>query len=285
MMGAGFVGGTVGIFVKFTYSATTIGPLSLVWVRLIFALALVGSFARVKHCEFDFTPREITLFAVFGLCGFAVMQSLFYTSFAYTSVAHTVALLYTAPAFVAILSKIFLKERLTRDKIIAVLMSILGACLILGLARGEQLFASRTQIGDWLGLASGLAYSSWYIFGKILGTNQDPAVTSLVAMCFGFLFMLPLVVLLEGVHVPHDVTGWSLVAATGISTGIAYLLYFSGLKLIDATRASVFAIVEPLSAAVLAFLFLQEILSLDSFLGFGLIIASIVLTSRKMTDS
>jgi len=66
-----------------------------------------------------------------------------------------------------------------------------------------------------------------------------------------------------------------------VPTAIAYVLYLTGLKLIDATKASVFAIVEPLTAAVFGYLLLQETLSYDSILGFILIISSIVLLARS----
>jgi DME family drug/metabolite transporter len=133
-----------------------------------------------------------------------------------------------------------------------------------------------------LALGSGLAYSSWYIFGKILGKNREPAVTSLIALSFGALFLLPLTVGIEGIRVPNSPLAWGLLALVGlIPSTLAYLFYLGGLKLIDATKASVFAIVEPLSAAVLAFVFFHEILSYDSLLGFVLIISSIVLVSRR----
>lgn len=148
VMGAGFLWGTLGILTKTTYSLATVGPISLAWFRLVFALPLLGAFIAAKRYQLSMTRREIALFVGFGFCSLAVFHSVYFTSFAYTSVQHAVALLYTAPAFVAILSKIILKEHLTRGKIVAVLLAILGTFLILGLARGEPLFTSRTQIGD-----------------------------------------------------------------------------------------------------------------------------------------
>lgn len=72
-----------------------------------------------------------------------------------------------------------------------------------------------------------------------------------------------------------------MVAEVGlVPTACAYMLYFGGLRLVDATRASVFAIMEPVSASALAFFFLHETLAYDSFLGFVLIISSILLISR-----
>jgi drug/metabolite transporter (DMT)-like permease len=282
VMGAGFLWGTLGILTKLTYSVTTIGPVSLAWFRLIFAIPLLALFTVAKRYRISLTRREAVLFVGFAFCGLAVFHALYFTSFAYTTVQHAVALLYTAPAFVAILSRLILKEHLTRMKIVAVALSILGTFLILGLASGEQLFASRTQVGDWLAVGSGLAYSTWYIFGKVLGKNREATVTSFIVLCFGAVLLLPPVIALEGLRAPQGLAAWSLIAMIGIvPTSMAYILYLTGLKLIDATKASVFAIVEPVSASILAFMFFHETLSPSSFLGFGLIISSIILISTR----
>lgn len=282
IMCAGVFWGTMGIIGKVIYSTTNIGPISLALYRLFFAIPIFTFITVANRYKVSLTRREMILFACFGFCSLTVFEALYFTSFSYTSVQHAAALLYTAPAFVALLSWFFLKERLTSGKVLAVVLSVLGAFLVMGVVRGESLFASKTQIGDWLALASGLAYSSWYIFGKVLGKNREPAVTSLIGLSFGAIFLLPLTAGIEGIRVPNSPIAWGLLALVGvIPTTVAYLFYLGGLKLIDATKASVFAIVEPLSAAVLAFVFFHETLSYDSFLGFFLIISSILLVSKR----
>jgi DME family drug/metabolite transporter len=86
-------------------------------------------------------------------------------------------------------------------------------------------------------------------------------------MCFGALFLMPLTLLTQGLTLPNGLLAWRLVAEIGIVlTASAYMLYFGGLRLIDATKASVFAIVEPPSASVLGFFLLHETFAYDSFI-------------------
>ncbi len=86
----------------------------------------------------------------------------------------------------------------------------------------------------------------------------------------------------EGFRQPQSLLAWQLLLIMGlVPTAAAYLLFFGGLKLVEATKASVFAIVEPISAATLGFLFFQEWFSYDSFAGFVLIISSIILISTS----
>lgn len=280
IMGAGLLWGTTGVISKITYAQTNVGPISLAWFRLAFAIPILALLVALKRYEISLTIREVVLFAGFGFCSLTVFEVLLFSSFAYTTVQHAAALLYTAPAFVAVLSWLILKEHISNAKVVAVALSILGASLILGIARAEPMFGSKTQFGDWLAVGSGIAYSSWYIFGKVLGKNRQPAVTSLLAMCFGALFLFPIMIGLEGLRVPQNLFAWQLVALIGIvPTATAYVLYMGGLQLVDATKASVFAIVEPVSAAILGFWFFGEVMSFDSLIGFALIISGIVLIS------
>jgi DME family drug/metabolite transporter len=282
-MSAGCLWGTFGILTKTTYALTTLGPISLAWFRLIFAVPFLGFLIVVKRYRVSVSRGEVGLFLGFGFFSLTVFEALYFTSLAYTTVQHAAALLYTAPAFVAILSWFFLKEKLTARKIGAIVLSVLGAFLILGLVENEPLFASRTQIGDWLALGSGLAYSTWYIYGKVLCRNREPAVTAFLGMCIGGVMLFPLAFVTEGLQVPQSLTGWELVAAVGIvPTAMAYLVYLAGLKLIEATTASVFAIMEPLTSAILAFYLFQETLTYASLIGFGLIISSILLISTAV---
>ena len=283
-MVAGVLWGTTGIIVKAIYAATSLGPISVSFFRLVFALPFLACLIAAKRYDLSMSKREIGIFAGFGFCSLALFVSLYFASFAYTTVQHAAALLYTAPAFVALLSWIILKEQMTRTKVAAVVLSILGASLIVGVLRGGQLFGSTTQVGDWLAIGSGLAYSTWYIFGKVLGRNREPAVVALVGMCFGAVFLFLIALGAGALQFPNDAAAWELLTLLGlVPTALAYLSYLTGLRLIDATKASVYAIMEPITAVILGSVILQETLSYDSLLGFALIVSSILLISYHST--
>ena len=274
--------GVTGITVKAIYALTPLGPISISLYRLVLALPFLAGLVAAKRYDLSMTRREAVIFGGFGFCSLAVFVTVYFASFAYTTVQHATALLYTAPAFVALLSWIILKEHMTKAKVTAVILSVLGAFLIVGILKGGQIFGSRTQIGDWLAIGSGLAYSSWYIFGKVLGRNRDPAVVCFVGMCFGALFLLLIALGAGAFQLPDGAIAWGLLLFLAlVPTVLAYLSYLAGLRLIDATKASVFALVEPVTAVILGSLILHETLSYDSLLGFVLIVSSIVLVSRS----
>jgi drug/metabolite transporter (DMT)-like permease len=281
---AGVLWGVTGIIVKTIYAVTPLGPISISLFRLIVALPFLAGLVTIRRYNLSMTRREAVIFAGFGFCSLTVFVTVYFASFAYTTVQHASALLYTAPAFVALLSWMILKEQMTRSKVTAVVLSVVGAFLIVGVLKGGRLFASRTQIGDWLAIASGVAYSTWYIFGKVLGKNREPAVVCVVGMSFGALFLFFVAVATGTLQLPNGTIAWELMLLLGtVPTALAYLFYLTGLKLIDATKASVFAIIEPVTAVILGALLLRETLSYDSLLGFVLIVSSIILISRSTT--
>jgi len=284
VMIAGVLWGVTGIIVKTIYAVTPLGPISISLFRLIVALPFLAGLVTIRRYNLSMTRREAVIFAGFGFCSLTVFVTVYFASFAYTTVQHASALLYTAPAFVALLSWMILKEQMTRSKVTAVVLSVVGAFLIVGVLKGGRLFASRTQIGDWLAIASGVAYSTWYIFGKVLGKNREPAVVCVVGMSFGALFLFFVAVATGTLQLPNGTIAWELMLLLGtVPTALAYLFYLTGLKLIDATKASVFAIIEPVTAVILGALLLRETLSYDSLLGFVLIVSSIILISRSTT--
>lgn len=286
VMVAGVLWGVTGIIVKTIYALTSLGPISISLFRLLLALPFLIGLVAIRKYDLSMTRREVGIFAGFGFCSLTVFVTVYFASFAYTTVQHAAALLYTAPTFVAVLSWIILKERMTRSKIASVVLSVLGAFLIVGILKGGQLFASKTQIGDWLAIGSGLAYSTWYIFGKVLGRNREAAVVCVFGMSFGAFFLFLVSIATGTFQFPNSQIAWELLVALGVfPTALAYLFYLSGLKLIDATKASVFAIVEPVTAVILGALLLQEAFSYDSLVGFILIVSSILLISRPASGS
>lgn len=144
----------------------------------------------------------MALFVGFGFCGVTVVDALFFTSLAYTSVQHAATLMYTAPALVAILSWLVLREQLSHARIVAVLFAVAGAFLVLGVTK-LPLLTLGNQLGHWLALSSGVVYSFSFIFGKVLCRKHEPAFTSFFTLFIGMLLLLPVMFALEGFRLPQ----------------------------------------------------------------------------------
>jgi len=281
IMLAGIFWGTIGVLAKSVFLTGTMGALGISFWRGAVAIPILSAFFVLTRRKLPRIGRKaIPLFVAFGLISYSLFQALYMSAFARTTVAHAAALLYVAPIFVAIFSRVLFRERMTVAKIVGVALAIAGAGLVVGLAHGSSVFDSATFAGDMLAIGAGGAYSTWYIFGKLAGQRYDPLTTTFWVMLVGTLALLPPTVILEPSAFAGLRESWYLVLLVAlVPTVAAYVTYLHGLRLVEATRASVYATVEPIAAAITAYLIFQETLTIDAFAGVGVILVSIVLVS------
>jgi drug/metabolite transporter (DMT)-like permease len=186
-------------------------------------------------------------------------------------------LLYTAPAWVIVLSRIFLKESITPAKISAVVLTLIGISAI-SLGRDAGHDGGPVSVPAIVfGLSSGFCYSLYYIFGKFFSGRYSAYNLFLYVLPVGALGLLPWVT-----FAPKTPTAWlALISLVIISTYGANSCYYSGLKYLEAGRASITATLEPVVAAAVAFFWWGEVFTLQSYLGSAVILAAVVLMIRN----
>lgn len=204
----------------------------------------------------------------------------FFFSYRTTTIANAVLTHYTAPLFVALLAPVFLKERLTRKMLLAVLIGSLGLWIMLGISGsafvGLLLAGDKNTAGIMAGLFSGLSYAVLIIVFRSVALAYSSLVMTLFQNCMVCLLLAPFV-------------AWSSVtpaeAALLLLTGVVHstiapLLYFKGLSQVTSNRAAILGYLEPLCAILLGLLFLGEAVNAQSILGGAMILLSGYLTIR-----
>lgn len=221
-------------------------------------------------------PRDLGLFAAFGLLGVAAFFVVYMTAINTTTVATAAILLYTAPAFVLVLSALLFGETLTTPKAIAVACAFIG-CVLVG--RGYDLSSLRLNLpGVLAGLASGLAYALYTIFGKAALRRYSPLTTLTYALGFGTIFLGTVALSTTVIPRAHPSSGWlALVYLALVTTLLAQVLYLAGLRYIDAGPASLLATVEPVTAALLGYLVLGERLEGLQIAGGALVVGAVII--------
>lgn len=220
-------------------------------------------------------PRDLPAFVAFALVGVTLFYAALNLAIDAAGVSLAFVLLYTAPAFVAVLAALLLGERLTPLKIALVLTSMLGVLLV---TRGEGATVSVGAVA-W-GLVSGISYASYYLFGKWALRRYRPVTIFAYVMPLGALGLLPLVDF-EVLRVGSRVIWFDLALMGALSTYLAYFVYYSGLRTVEASRAVLVATVEPLLAALLAAMLFGERLGLSGVIGGALILAAATLAGLR----
>jgi DME family drug/metabolite transporter len=263
--------GLIGPLSKLAFAAG-MDTVEVAFWRTTLAWALFAAQA-VKDRETRIEPRDLPAVAGFGVAGIAGLFGAYVVAVEAGGAALASVLLYTAPAWVAVMAWFFLKEPMGGFKVAAVAATIVG---VAGVSLGPG-YSGGAAIGVKaivFGLLSGVSYALYYIFGKYyLGRYKTPTL---------FLYALPVgsLALLPFTHFTRPTLAGALpcIVLTVCSTYLAYTLYYAGLKRLEATRAAVVATLEPVTAAILAFVLFGERFSLAGYLGAGLILGSVLLT-------
>jgi DME family drug/metabolite transporter len=253
-------------------------PLELSVWRASIAGALFAAHAAVRG-KVRVARGDWPVLAMFAVIGVSV----FYLSYLFAvrtgGAALAAILLYTAPAWVAVASALWLHEPMTRRKLGALALTLVGvACVALGArAVGEHLHVGAAALG-W-GLLSGLAYASYYLFGKRYFTRYEAPTLFMYVLPLGALLLVP------AVHVStKSAATWGWIAFVGIVPPyLALQLYEAGLKRVEATRAVTVATLEPVIAAALAFVVWGEALRPIGYAGAALVLTGVLLMSSART--
>lgn len=222
--------------------------------------------------------HDLLFFAVFGACSlggfFASNQYAIQTGGA----ALASVLLYTAPAWVAVFSRIFFHDGVTPLKAVAIIVSLAGVASISlagsGPAAAEGVeAAAHAGAGVFFGLLAGLLYATHYVFSKKYLSLYSACTLYGYCMLFGALSLFPFVTfsLKSGAD-------WAVLFFLGlVSTYCAYLIYCEGLKRLDATRAAVLATLEPVVATLAAWRLWGEIFTAGGWIGAVLILSAVLI--------
>ncbi len=241
----------VGIFTALLLAAG-LGAMEIAFWR-----AAIAAAAFTVHClvtgQYSLRRRsDLAVFAVFGLVGVTLFYSSLSVAIDAGGISLAVVLLYTAPVFVIILARIFLGESLTAAKTMAVALVVAGVALIAFGGDSTGISISAVSIG-W-GLCAGLSYALLSVGGKHLLTRYHPVTIYAYMIPVGALGLVPIVEL----SLPSATTFLWLIPLGILSTYASSLLYYTGLRRAQASRAVLVASTEPVIAAVLAAIFFGE---------------------------
>ncbi len=240
------------------------------WRALIGALALAGLLAILRPQHLRIRPGDLPFFALYGFVGVTMNFWAYFSAVKFTTLAVAITLLYTYPAFVVLLSALFLRERPTSTKAVAVVVTLLGSALVAQVHQADWLQLNLR--GILFGLLSGLSMATYSIFGKRALSRYAPWTVVLYAFGAGGLFLAGLsgLRLLQAIRYPAVAWLWILGLALIPSLG-GYALYTFGLRDLQASQASIIATWEVVTAAFLGWLLFGEHLAAVQYLGAALV--------------
>lgn len=238
-------------------------------------LLLLAIFAIKDRSVFHIQLAHLKYFLGTGIVSVVLFTCCYFTCQKLCSLSVASILLYTAPSFVVLLSAVLWKEPVTKKKLLALVLTLVGCALVCGVFSGGL---TVTPLGILLGLGAGFFYALYSIFGRYALAHYS----SMTVTVWTFLIAGPasLVLLLKGSNALEVVQAQPSLAliAVGLvvfSTVAPYILYTRGLAQVESGQASIIASLEPVVASLTGALVFGEALGLPAIAGILCVLAGV----------
>ncbi|MDX3612157.1 DMT family transporter [Streptomyces europaeiscabiei] len=278
--------GTGGAVAAELYDVGGIGPISVSFWRFLTGLGLLLTVHLVRRTRrpetalslratYAANPRR-ALLTGFGL---AVYQTAYFASVQQAGLTvATVVTLGSGPVLVTVGARLTLGERTGAAGTAAVVSGVIGLVLLMGGADGSTGPAPLLGIG--YALLSAVGYAGVTLLGRFSGRKNAGGAfeATVTGFAVGTVCLLPMA-LLEGMLPDMERGAWTLgliLYLGAVPTALAYTLFFVGLAAVRATTASVVALVEPLTAAVIGVLVFDERLNAVVLTGTALLLFAVL---------
>ena len=271
---AGCLWGTMGIFVRYL-NAIGLEAMEIVEARAaLTAAAMFAALVLFRRDLLRVNIRDLWVFAGGGIVSVILFNFCYFQTIQRASLSTAAILLYTSPVFVLLLSVPLFGEKLTKKKILCLMMAITGCALSSGLAGGMAL----SPMTLLFGLGSGFGYGLYSIFSRFaLQKGYHPITITAYIFLFGALGGIPLTDFGQLIRVAGaDGSNLAYLGTyTLVTTIVPYISYTTGLQQVENGVAAVLACIEPVMATVFGIFFFSEMPDLSGWLGILLVLIAL----------
>ena len=273
ILAAAALWGIIGVWNR-NLMAAGLSPTGIVVVRNFGGmLLLLAVFAVKDRGVFRVRREHLKYFFGTGIISVVLFTSCYFSCQKICSLAVASILLYTAPSFVVILSAMLWKEPVTKKKLLALALTLVGCACVCGVFDGGL---TVTFTGILLGLGAGFFYALYSIFGRYALAHYS----SMTVTVWTFIFAGPAsLVMLRPAEMRAVFTApsaWLLAAGLVVFSTVApYILYTRGLARVESGKASIMASLEPVVAALAGVLIFGEPMGPLTLLGILCVLAGV----------
>ncbi|MEA4962567.1 DMT family transporter [Lutispora sp.] len=253
-----------------------IHPTQLIFIRfLIGGLALLPWVIAKKE---KISVKDWMFFAGLGILNTVISMGSLQLAISMGKASTAAILISSNPIFVVMFSYLLLKEKITKNSIICMILGIIGITLIIykGGSGGD------TAMSLFLGIVASLTFGLYSVLGKMKADNISSITMISLSAIIGAICTIPLLLYmgLPVLYFPRE--GFFRIMYLGlILSGFAYITFIEALKILSASKGSMVFFLKPAVATVLAVIFLGEKISAKTILGMAFVAAGILINFYK----
>lgn len=260
--------------------------LSTGFIGLLIFLIVSGRIRKLA----ELSSRDVFASLGLGVFGFFCYQILTFSALARIPASMNAVLVSTNVVFIALLAALILKERIVPARIAGITIALLGVVLVTfntGFSLGEGR-GGIDLLGCAFSLLAAFSFALYSVIGKRILTSNDPLIVAALALFSGAVLLNVFTAVTVG-HSAIINAGWPtflLMVFLGLTMiGIAYPLWFTCLKRLPASHASIYIYLTPVFAVILSLIILHERFSWLFWVGGACILGGIIITNRFAADT
>lgn len=271
-------------FIATKLAVLEVSPATLVWLRFAMGVVILGIAAHHRGELVAVTGRELAVFTGLGLIGITFHQWLQSNALVTAQASTSGWIVASTPIFIAILSRLVLREHLAPSAVAGIAMAAAGVVLVVSKGDLASLRAGHFGTpGDLLIVISAPNWAIFSVLSRRVLASQPPARVMFYVMAAGWLLSTPLLATGGGLGevARLTATGWLSVAFLGIAcSGLAYIWWYDALHRLPASQAGALLYLEPLVAMAVAAIVLGEPVRIAMILGGAVILTGVWLVNR-----
>ncbi len=274
--------GCIGLFLN-RLAAHGVSDMQAVVLRSGLAACSTGIFILVRNPRlFRIRAKDLWCFAGTGAVSLTTFNYCYFSAIRHTQMSVAAAFLYTAPAFVILLSRLLFSESITARKICALALTLAGCFFVSGAAAAG--LAGVGLPGLLYGVGAGFFYALYSIFGRY-ALNKGYSSLTIVFYTF-VLSVLSALPIMDSHGLAAALSNASaILSALGlgiVSCSLPYVFYTAGLSRLHNGKASILASLELVVASLIGYLVFHEAMSGDKITGAAMIFASVIVLNIRI---
>jgi len=240
-------------------------------------LFIIILFQRKISIIKKYNLNDFKTFAYMGFFGIFLYHICLFGALMFAPAQEAFIVNYTWPIWVLFFAVILLKEHFNFKKILAILLSFIGVCIVI--TQGNFFSLSVLNIkGDLFALAGAIFYGLFSVLGK----KQNYEKITSMFFYYGFAFIYILIIILLFYQIPQlGLFEFFGLIWLGVSNSLGFVFWFLALKKGETAKISNLIFLTPFFALVYIYLLVGETILLSSLIGLILIIIGIMIQYIK----
>ncbi|MBR6582744.1 MAG: EamA family transporter [Treponema sp.] len=270
---AGVLWGTISVFLK-NLSSSGLSLIQITACRAIFSSFFLFVYFLVKDKNLlKIKVKDIWMFVGTGVVSLTFFSLCYFSTILESGASIAVILLYTSPIFILLLSAILFKEKITKIKLFALILTFVGCIFVTGIGGENHLSAK----GLFIGLCAGFGYALYSIFSRFALKKYKPLTVTFYTFVFSSISLLPFCNVVEICSSFSEKSLLFLIGIALVCTVLPYIFYTFGLSGLETGKAAILVTVEPLVGSLIGIFVWKENLDMLKLIGIIMIFIAVIL--------